>query len=115
MSFVDVLVRAISSGLKIRSRTTSSPDLPVIFSTSNPAVMNIRLLYCHRPRNDVDGSRYLRREKTSLRELLLPYQRMSCLGSPETWLTKSFTRKFFVAYSSLSWKSGRYCTTGLSQ
>src|SRR5215211_5658347 len=97
---VEVMVRVISSGCRIRSRTTSSHDLPVIFSTSRPAVMNIRLLYCHRPRNDVDGSTCRRCEKTSCRDVLRPYQRTSCRGSPETWVTRSFTRKFLVAYSS---------------
>jgi hypothetical protein len=67
MSFVDVFVRVISSGLKMRSRTTWSHGCPLSCSTNSPAVMNIRLLYCQRPRNDVDGSRYFRCWKTSFR------------------------------------------------
>src|SRR5678816_3084276 len=87
MSLVDVFVRVISSGLKMRSRTTASHGWPLSCSTSSPAVMNIRLLYCQRPLNDVDGSRYLRCWKTSFRLLLRPYQRSSCRGSPETCVT----------------------------
>ena len=46
------------SGVKMRSRTSSSHDFPPIRSETMPAVMNIRFWYWYLLLNEAEGSRW---------------------------------------------------------
>jgi hypothetical protein len=91
MPFTEVALLDMPSGVKIRSRTKSSHDLPDTLATTWPAVMYMMFWYPKRERNDHDGARYRTRRTISSRSNPEPYQDSSPRASPLRWLSRSRT------------------------